>query len=266
MHYYKVRIQYEGTNYAGLQWQNGLRTIQSEFNTAISKLIDGKITTMPASRTDTGVHAIEQVIKVSSINPIDTTSFLKPFNDLLPSEIRCLSIQTCLGSFKPSVESTSKEYRYLFTNKTQTSKGDLQFVANIANKLNFEAMFTCVSALEGEHDFCNFYSSGSNVKTTIRNIIKCELTEIDPRELLGDQELFQLPGDLTLCYQLKIEANGFLKQMIRHLVSAIWMVGSGKISSEEFISLLNSPKDNKQRWKVATPNGLYLYRINYPES
>lgn len=265
MHYYKAIIQYEGTNYAGLQWQNGLRTVQSEFNTAISKLIDGKITTMPASRTDTGVHAIEQVIKISSINPIDTSSFLKPFNNLLPPQIRCLKIEACPGTFKPSVESTSKEYRYLFTNKTQTSKADLQFVANIANKLDLEAMLICVKALEGKHDFCNFYSSGSNVKSTIRDIIRCELTEINPHLVLGNLELFQVPSDLLLCYQLRIEANGFLKQMIRHIVSAIWMVGSGKISSQEFIALLNSPKDNKQRWKVASPNGLYLYRINYPE-
>lgn len=263
MHYYKTTIQYEGTNYAGFQWQNGTTTIQSEFNNAVSKLIDGKITTMASSRTDTGVHAMEQIVKISSINPIDVLSFLEVFNKTLPPQIRCTNIESCNGLFRPSAEAISKEYRYFFTNKTQVSKEETQFIANIANKLDFDAINFCIQALVGEHDFCNFYSSGSNVKSTIRNISRCELSQINPHEIFSEVKLFSIPKNISVCYELRIEANGFLKQMIRHIVSALWMVGSGKITTDDFLEYLNGPKISKQLWKVASPNGLFLYKINY---
>lgn len=263
MHYYKTIIQYEGTNYAGFQWQNGIQTIQSEFNKALAQIIEGKFTTIAASRTDTGVHAIEQVVKISSSSSIEHSAFLEKFNNILPREIRCLSIEPCHGLFKPSAVTQSKEYRYFFTNKIQPSKEERRFIANISNVLNLEAMMTCVSALVGSHDFCNFYSSGSNVKTTVRIISKCELTVIDPHEIFSGLEIFQIPKDIERCYQLRIEANGFLKQMIRHIVSGLWMVGSGKISVDEFLKLLDGSKVEKQLWKVASPNGLFLYKINY---
>lgn len=256
-------IQYEGSNYAGFQWQNGIQTIQSEFNNALSQLIDGKVTTMAASRTDTGVHAMEQVVKITSSNPIDLSIFLGLFNKVLPPQIRCINVEACDGLFRPSVASLSKEYRYFFTNQTQVSKEDTQFIANIANKLDIDAIKICIQALIGSHDFCNFYSSGSNVKSTVRDISVCDLSVINPHDLFSHFELFQIPKDLNNCYQLRIEANGFLKQMIRHIVSALWMVGSGKLSTDDFIKLLDAPKSKRQLWKVASPNGLFLYRINY---
>ncbi len=262
MYYYKTIIQYEGTNYAGFQWQNGLTTVQSEFNRALAEFINGKITTRGASRTDTGVHAREQIVKISSENSIDCSTFLELIKKFLPSDIRCLNISPCEGTFKPAPNASSKEYRYFFTNKKQVAPEDRQFIANIANDLNSEAMKICVKALIGKHDFCNFYSAGSNVKSTIREITICELSEINPHEVFSDQELFQMPEDLQTCYQLRIEANGFLKQMIRHIVSGLWMVGSGKMPQKEFIELIDGPKSSKQLWKVSSPNGLFLYRIN----
>ena len=263
MHYYKVTIQYDGTNYAGFQWQNGTPTIQSEFNNAVAKIIDGKFTTMAASRTDTGVHAIEQIVKITSHNPIDLPSFPETLNQTLPSQIKCIGIEESSGLFRPAIEADSKEYRYFFTNKTQVAKEESLFIANISNKLDVDNMMICARALIGEHDFCNFYSSGSNVKSTVRHISFCELTMIDPQVFFSEFDLFKIPKDLNSCYQLRIEANGFLKQMIRHIVSALWMVGSGKISTDDFIALLNGPKKTQQIWKVASPNGLFLYRINY---
>jgi tRNA pseudouridine38-40 synthase len=263
MHYYKTTIQYEGTNYAGFQWQNGIQTVQSEFNHALSKILDGKFSTTAASRTDTGVHAINQIVKITSSNSLDCSSFIEAFNRALPAQIKCLNIEPCEGLFRPSATAHSKEYRYFFTNKTKVSKDDGQFIANISNPLDIEAMRICLRALVGKHDFCNFYSSGSNVKSTVRNIFSCELTTINPKDIVSRFELFKMSAELNNCYEFRIIASGFLKQMIRHIVSALWMVGSGKLSTEDFMVLLDSPKSKKQLWKVAPPNGLFLYKINY---
>ena len=263
MNYYKITIQYEGTNYSGFQWQNGLKTVQSEFNTAVSKCLEGKFTTMAASRTDTGVHALEQIVKISSENIIQTSRFVDLLNASLPNDIRCLAIEICDGHFKPAAQTSSKEYRYFFTNQIITNNEDRRFISNISNQLNIELMQDCVEMLNGQHDFCNFYSKGSNVLSSQRIIFQSTLKEINPHLFFQDYELFSIPEHINHCYQFQIIANGFLKQMIRHIVSALWQVGTGKISKEEFLYLLEGPKSEKQLWKVASPNGLFLCHIKY---
>jgi tRNA pseudouridine38-40 synthase len=217
---------------------------------------------MGASRTDTGVHAIEQVIKISSEHQIECESFVIKLNKTLPSQIRCMSVVSCQGSFRPN-GGVSKEYRYLFTNKLQSSCVEQMFIANNPYSLDLELMKKCAQKIIGKHDFRNFCSAGSNVKTTIRKISACEINEVNPHTVLPQSDLFLLPHDLIHCYQLRIEGTGFLKQMVRHLMSAIWLVGRGKLSSDEFLLLLNGSEKPKRLWKVASPRGLYLYRFNH---
>lgn len=265
MHYYKTIIRYEGSSYIGFQWQRENKTVQGQLNEALLKMSDAKITTRGASRTDTGVHAMEQVVKISSEIELNTLSFVQEINTHLPGNIKCLEIKNCSGSFNPGLDALSKEYRYFFTNKTRPSQEDCPFFANISNKLDLNLMSECAQLLNGCHDFKNFYSSGSNVKSTVRNIFFCELKLINPRDIFLDQDLFNNSPDIDECFQLRIIGEGFLKQMIRHIVSALWMVGSGKLSIEQFAQLLKGPKSDKQHWKVAPANGLFLYKINYPE-
>jgi tRNA pseudouridine38-40 synthase len=263
MNYYKATIQYDGTNYCGFQWQKDIPTIQNDFNQSLNHLMSGKITTMGASRTDTGVHAIEQIVKVTSENHIECGSFLIRLNETLPPQIRCLSFVSCEGSFKPASDSVSKEYRYLFTNTLKSSSDDQMFIANNPYQLNLDLMNNCAREIVGRHSFHNFCSAGSNVKSTVRSISFCDISEIDPQVVLPKSDLFLLPQDLKQCYQLRIEGNGFLKHMVRHLMSALWLVGGGKISPDEFSLLINGPLKKKRLWKVASPRGLFLYQSKY---
>lgn len=261
MNYYKATIQYDGTGYCGFQWQKDLRTIQDDFNKSLFKLMSGKITTMGASRTDTGVHAVEQFVKISSENEIKCGAFLKQLNRVLPPQIRCLSIDPCNSDYRPASDSSSKEYRYLFTNLVRSNPANQRFIVNHPYPLNLDKMRICGQMIVGRHDFRNFYSAGSNVKTTVREISSCEISEVDPRNVLPQTDLFLLPRHLETCYQLKIDGNGFLKQMVRHLMRALWLVGGEKISTDEFSLLLKGPERTDRLWKVASPNGLYLYQF-----
>lgn len=263
MYYYKATIQYDGTGYAGFQWQKDILTIQSEINQAIQKNISTKFSTVGASRTDSGVHALEQVVRITCEHPLELPQFIEQFQRMLPSQIKCLGVSPCQSDFNPSADAQTKEYRYYFTNKTEFAVNERRFISNIANPLNVDAMKACVQKINGTHDFCNFYSEGSNVKTTVRNVLLCELAVIDPRVQFSHQILFPIPTELSSCYELKIVAQGFLKQMIRHLVSALWMVGSGRLSPEDFEALLEGPRREKRLWKVAPARGLYLWRVNY---
>jgi tRNA pseudouridine38-40 synthase len=264
-YYYRMRLQYDGTDYFGFQWQKDIPSIQNDLNLALAKLVSGNFSTMGASRTDSGVHALEQFAKITSDHPIECGNFPETLNGFLPAAIRCLDIVPSEKAFKPTSDSVSKEYRYLFTNAIGSNHTERRFIANNPYPLNLEAMRICAAAVVGKKDFKNFVSTGSNVTTTIREISLCEISEVSPSELFQGTGIFN-GGDVEKCFQLRIEGNGFLKHMIRHLMTALWKVGNGRMTVEEFLSVLNGPKKEKRLWKVAHPKGLFLWRIHYTDN
>jgi tRNA pseudouridine38-40 synthase len=137
-----------------------------------------------------------------------------------------------------------------------------EFIANFGKKLNMDLIQEALPLFIGEHNFQNFYSKGSNVTSTVRTIISIELKIINPHEIFRDS-LFSAPEHLTECYQLKINGSGFLKQMIRHMVSSLWMIGTGKITNAQLKEFIDGNQQANQLWKVAPPNGLFLNKIYY---
>lgn len=254
MNYYKAIIQYIGTDRMGFQLQEGMPTIQGDLNLSLEQILQGKFTTRAASRTDKGVHAFGQVIKISAEDPSPLDAVR--LNAKLPPHIRCLDIAPCAGDFLPSVDQTSKEYRYLFTNTP-----DQCYIAEAPPHLNINHMQTCIDMLKGKNDFRNFWSIGGISNTTVRDIFECDLNMIDPRELFRDT-LFTA-GDVISCWQFRIVGSGFLKHMVRHLVGALWMVGRGKLTVEDFSQYLHGELREQRPWKKADPRGLYLLKVSY---
>ncbi|MFP5386873.1 MAG: hypothetical protein ACLGHN_12385 [Bacteriovoracia bacterium] len=259
MNYYKAILQYIGTDRMGFQWQEGMPTIQGDVNLSLNQILQGKVTTRAASRTDKGVHAMGQVVKISAED--SSTLDVARLNAALPSHIRCLDLSPCAGDFIPSVDQISKEYRYLFTNTPGVSGQDQRFIAQTPFHLNIDHIQTCVDMLKGKNNFQNFWSIGGISNTTIRDILECDLTMIDPLELMKDS-LFSA-GEITSCWQFRIVGKGFLKHMIRHLVGALWMVGNGRLSIEDFSELLHGEQKHQRPWKKADPRGLFLVKVNY---
>lgn len=254
MHYNKAIIQYDGTGRQGFQHSDGAQTIQGDLNLALQTILTGDFTTRAASRTDKGVHALAQVIKISAEDPRPLST--AQLNSAFPNHIRCLEISPCPADFIPSIDQRTKEYRYLFT-----SNGiDQRFMANVPHALNIDLMQTCVAMLTGTHDFKNFWSIGGVSNTTIREILACDLTEINPKDFFQDT-LFTT--DITRCWQFRIHGTGFLKHMVRHLVGALWEVGSGGLSVAEFTRLLQGDLKPQRPWKKADPKGLFLVKVHY---
>ncbi len=259
MNYYKAIIQYDGSDRIGFQYQEGMPTIQGDLNLSLEKILLGKVTTRAASRTDKGVHAFGQVVKISAedSSPLNAARL----NSSLPPHIRCLTLSPCAGDFIPSVDQLSKEYRYLFTNTPNVSGSEQRYVAQTPFTLNKSDIEACVEMLKGTNDFRNFWSIGGLSNTTFREILDCDLTLVDPRELFKDT-LFTA-GDVTSCWQFRIVGKGFLKHMVRHLVGALWMVGNGRLSVEDFSGLLHGEQKSMRPWKKADPRGLYLLKVSY---
>lgn len=259
MNYYKAILQYDGSDRMGFQWQEGMPTIQSDLNLSLQQILEGKVTTRSASRTDKGVHAFGQVVKISAEDPTLLDKDL--LNSALPSHIRCLELSPCAGDFIPSVDQFSKEYRYLFTNTPGVSGQEQRYIANTPYTLNVDHIQACVGMLKGTNDFRNFWSIGGISNTTIREIHQCDLTMIDPVVLF--QNTLFTAGEVSSCWQFRIVGKGFLKHMVRHLVGALWMVGNGRLTVEDFSRYLHGELREQRPWKKADPRGLYLLKVSY---
>ena len=252
--HYRLIIQYKGTRYLGWQIQpesSGL-TVQGELNKALEVVSKHPAQTMGSGRTDAGVHALGQVAKASINLEINPENLVKALNVNLPEDIRVIHAETSDYDFFPTVHAKSKEYHYRFTAKRAFTAFQNDLIVNHPFDLDLNLMREACKILLGEHDFINFYCEGTDVSSTVRTIFNCEIIEVSQ----GDWEM--LPPH----YIFKIEGNGFLKQMVRLLVGAVWNVGRGKISLEAFKTSLTSVR-TQRLGPVAPPHGLYLVRVNY---
>jgi tRNA pseudouridine38-40 synthase len=254
IHYYKLVLQYKGTRFLGWQIQPegaGL-TVQGELNRALQVVSKSDtIKSMGAGRTDAGVHALGQVAKVSIELKIDPQNLVKALNVNLPDDIRVISGELSDEAFLPTVHAKSKEYHYRFTCKRMFTAFQNDLIYNHPFELNLEKMREACRILIGTHDFSNFYCEGTEVAHNVREIFECEILEIE-------QDSWMLPSH----YIFRIKGNGFLKQMVRLLMGAVWNVGRGKITMEQFKAAL-SPVKLPRLGPVAPPNGLYMVRVNY---
>ncbi len=254
IHHYKLLIQYKGTRYLGWQVQpdNFGLTVQGELNRALKIISKNEnVKSMGAGRTDAGVHALGQVAKVSIELGIDPANLVKALNVNLPDDIRVLSAEVSDLEFLPTVHAKSKEYHYRFTCTKTTSPFQSELIANYSFEVDIFKMQEACKILIGAHDFCNFFCEGTEVSHHIREIYACEIVSVERGEwMLPEHFIFRIVG------------NGFLKQMVRLLMGALWNVGRGKISIEEFRAALNGKKVPRLG-PVAPPNGLYMVRVNY---
>lgn len=254
IHFYKLILQYKGTRYLGWQVQPesaGL-TVQGELNRAlrlISKSDEAK--SLGAGRTDAGVHALGQVAKVGIPLEIAPENLVKALNVNLPDDIRVLAAEKSDLEFFPTVHAVSKEYHYRFTCQRGFTAFQNDFIVNHPFDLDIEKMKEACKILIGQHDFTNFYCEGTEVASNVREIYECEILEISQGE-------WMLPSH----YVFRIVGNGFLKQMVRLLMGALWNIGRGKITLDDLKAALG-PQKVPRLGPVAPPSGLYMVRVNY---
>lgn len=252
-HYYRLLVEYKGTGYLGWQIQPEGKTIQGEINRALKNISKSEnVRTLGSGRTDSGVHALGQVVKASIDLEINPVNLLRALNSHLPSDIRVKEVTLSDEEFMPTVNAKSKEYHYRFITGRNPNAFQGDFIASCPHDIDPELVRKACEILLGEHDFLNYFCEGTEVNSTVRTIFHCGLKE-------GER----LDGALfPEHYLFFIEGSGFLKQMVRLLVGALWNVGRGKISLEEFQASLNPPK-RERLGVVAPPEGLYLVRVNY---
>lgn len=253
MHYYKIILQYDGTNYHGWQTQPGLPTIQEELTKTLKFISKSdRVGVLGSGRTDAGVHALEQVARITIPTSIESNLLLTEINNHLPNDIRCRNVEECDYTFRPDAHLLQKEYIYLFTNK-QICLNPFQvgYIANFAKTLNIDLITQGCQILQGEHDFFNF-SNCDKSKSSVRTIYSCTIDQIryPSNEMLPEH------------YQIRFVGNGFLKYMVRYMVGALWKLGSDQINLNDLKKALNQKSTSKIS-RPAPVEGLYLSKISY---
>ena len=241
----KLLIEYDGTNYQGWQVQPKGPTLQGILEEKIGLLTGEAIQLFGSGRTDSGVHALGQVAHFKTKSPMDIRSMQRALNSLLPPDMVIQKIEEVDEDFHARRHSKSKVYEYRILNRNLRSAFQRGFAWHIPQKIKFKEMEKATRWLIGEHDFSSFRSTGSPTQTTVRRVIRAEWKK-------GRNGLIRF----------EIEANGFLKQMVRSIVGTLVEVGKGKIKGEDLQGILDS-KDRKKAGPTAPAHGLFLKEVKY---
>lgn len=250
--YILLKLQYDGTNYNGWQKQPDLPTVQGELTKAIAKLCHGiEPSIIGSGRTDSGVHALSQYAKVTLQSDVDNEKIIRALNGTLPKDIRILSCRDIPYSFHPVRDSIDKTYRYYFC-VGRTAPVLARFVYEHRWDLDLEAMKSAAKIFLGSHDFEYFRTLGTPVNSTVREIYH---SEIRPAHELGYDQSNPI-------WVYEVRGNGFLKQMVRLMVSSLFEVGKNRASEDDIQEVL-SKSVKKRLGAVAPPQGLVLYNVVY---
>lgn len=239
-------LEYDGSRFHGWQRQTEVSSIQAAIEKGLSHVADHPLSITCAGRTDAGVHATEQVIHFDSHAERSERAWVYGTNSILPPEIRILWAKEVPSSFDARHSARLRRYRYILYNhpiRPSLLKGQVGWYYR---KLDSRAMEEASQYWLGEQDFSSFRASNCQSKTPIR----C-LKEIKVRVI---EDLFIID----------VAANAFLHHMVRNMVGTLIIIGSG-LKPVIWAKELLLARDRRQAGMTASPNGLYLVAVHYPE-
>ncbi len=238
-----VVIEYNGAGYCGFQRQLSEPTIQAELESVLYRITQQVCVVRGAGRTDSGVHARGQIVHFQTKWKHSWAELLRAMNALLPNDVSALRIFPVSVDFDARYSAISRVYRYVIYNRKVRSPFITHLAHRIERRLDVQAMNLGSACLVGAHDFSSFGQSPSGGHTI--------------REVYGAYWCCQ--GDWVF---FDIEANGFLRHMVRSLVGTLIQVGLGKMSPTEMAQILRG-QDRSLAGPTAPPHGLYLEKICY---
>jgi tRNA pseudouridine38-40 synthase len=251
----KLLLEYDGAAYQGWQVQKKGDTIQGILENRILKITGEHSRVIGASRTDAGVHALGQVAAFRIASMLNPETIKKALNALLPQDIRVLDASEVGESFHPRKSAVKKSYFYIIANQRISSAFLFRYTWIVPQPLVLNTMKEASQKLIGRHDFASFMGTGSDVKDTVREIYSLNI------ERLGSID-FMTSSLIGNFMKISIEANGFLRHMVRNIVGTLVEIGRGRISAERMRKILESC-DRRVAGPTAPPNGLFLERIVY---
>ena len=241
-----IGIEYDGTAYNGWQRQSHGVGVQTVIENALSKIANESIETICAGRTDSGVHAIAQVVHFDSKVKRTMRNWLFGINSNLPDDVNACWAKIVDQNFHARFSAISRSYRYLILNKSVRSSLHRNRAWWIHRPLNEFDMQRAADHLLGKHDFSAFRAAGCRASTPIREISNIRINR---------------DGDWIA---IDVTANAFLQHMVRSIAGLLATIGQGEANSALVREVLESC-DRKKGGVAAPAHGLTLMKIDYPD-
>lgn len=257
MKHIKLTLQFDGSGYSGWQVQENDRTIQGVLENALSTITKEESRITGCSRTDASVHALEFVASFKTSSTMKPDEFLRALNSNIPQDIRVIDSEECEEDFHPRYDAKSKLYSYIISTAVPQNVFLNRYAWQMPYResLNVELMKEASKFLIGEHDFTSFRASGCGAKHPVRNVLSIKISEMPSIDFMT----FRLEAPVI---KISIEANAFLRHMVRNIVGTLVDVGKGKTSPSQVKEILNA-KDRSAAGKTAPGYGLFLERVRY---
>ena len=244
---YVLKIKYNGTNFCGWQIQDNLRTVQGELERALKIFTKQDVRAIASGRTDTGVHALNQVVHCDIAGDFNLRRLCIALNGIMPNDVSVSNAYITEKNFHSRFSAVSREYHYKIYNFPFRSPFMLYSAMWVNESLNVNYISDALKNIEGEHDFASFCKKKSANEGTVRRIIKT-------LALQQDDEII-----------IKIRGNAFLHNMIRIIVGTIINMCVNNKKPDDLMEILKK-KDRDCAGFTAPPYGLYLADVEYPES
>ncbi|MEI8226990.1 MAG: tRNA pseudouridine(38-40) synthase TruA [Planctomycetota bacterium] len=241
-----LRLAYEGTRYSGWQVQPGRITVQGMLAEAIRGVSGEELWPRGSSRTDAGVHALDQVVAFTTASDLEPAVWVRALNAKLPSDISVLAGREVTAAFDPVRAAVRKRYRYRIHDAPWRPVLQRHLVWRWKSRLDCPAMHAAAAALVGEHDFTSFETTPSTRLSKVRTIHAVAVFRHSGYDDAADAELW-----------IEVEGNGFLHNMVRIIAGSLVMVGAGK-RSPAWLATALAARSRPAAGPTAPPQGLVL--------
>jgi len=238
----RLVIEYDGTEFCGWQKQPKVRTVEGDLLEILAPLVGHETEIIAAARTDSGVHALGQVINFSSLSPLEPGEIAHALNSALAPDIRIIGASEVSLAFNARYDAKWRRYRYIVSSKPTAVWRRHRWHVRWA--LDAGAMRQAAAAMTGEHDFSAFTSKDEERSPWIR------MDEVTVEEIESDVVAIQF------------RANRFLRKMVRTLAGTLVEVGRGRMQPQSACDILSS-RNGKLAGPCAPPQGLYLVEVAY---
>lgn len=245
---YRMAVEYDGTPYVGWQMQENGHSVQAALQNAILSLTGEKISIRGAGRTDSGVHAMGQVIHADLSRDWEPRKLRNALNAHLMMASEKVSVVEVLAvdeTFDARFSAVKRHYLYRIINRPSPLALEAKRAWWVPRPLDHEAMHAAAQMLVGHHDFTTFRSAHCQAASPVRTLDRLDVTRV---------------GELI---EIRASAQSFLHNQIRSFAGTLKLAGDGKMKPDDVRTALEA-RDRAACGPVAPPEGLYFMKVDYP--
>jgi tRNA pseudouridine38-40 synthase len=237
-------VSYNGQAYQGWQSQTSRQTVQDKLEAALSKLTSQRVSTLCAGRTDSGVHALMQVVHFDTDKERDIHAWIRGTNANLPRDIAVQWSRQVPNTFHCRASATSRRYAYILLESVIRPSVEMGRVGWVCRALNGAAMQKAAQYLLGEQDFSSFRAAQCQALSPIKNMLAIHIHQ------------------RGAYWRIEFEANAFLHHMIRNIMGCLVQIGQGKKPPEWMAEVL-AARERRAAAPTFSPDGLYFLGPRY---